>query len=85
MEFPNVDPVAIEFFGISIKWYGVAYAIGLLAGLTYAKLLSKKTKTLPSKSFDDILIWVAIGTIIGGRLGYVVFYDFIFYLHMSLL
>ena len=81
MKFPDIDPVAIILFGISIKWYGIAYALGLLIGLAYAKLLSKKTKIIASSNFDDILIWAALGTIIGGRIGYVIFYDFSFYLN----
>lgn len=81
IQFPDIDPVAIELFGLSIKWYGIAYAVGLLLGLTYSKFLSKKTNTIIPKHFDDILIWVALGTIIGGRTGYVIFYDLGFYLY----
>lgn len=85
MNFPNIDPTAFEIFGWSIKWYGISYAAGFLAGLTYAKYLAKKNKILCPKIFEDIFIWTALGAIIGGRLGYAVFYDSTFYLNNLIL
>ena len=79
MKFPNIDPTAFELFGFEIKWYGISYAFSLLLALTLCKILSNKHKLIEQKVFDDILIWVAIGIILGGRLGYVMFYNFNFY------
>ena len=81
MRFPNINPTAIEIFGLEIKWYGISYALGLVLALFLCKILSKKYNKVKEKIFDDILIWVALGIILGGRIGYVVFYNFNFYLN----
>lgn len=81
MQFPNIDSTAFELFGIEIKWYGISYALGLLLALNYCKFLSKKYEIIKDKVFDDIIVWLALGMIIGGRLGYVIFYNFTFYLN----
>ena len=79
MHFPNIDPTAFTIFGIQIQWYGISYALGIFLALLYSKRLAKKFNSINYKVLDDILIWIALGIIIGGRLGYVFFYDFIFY------
>ena len=79
MKFPNIDPTAFELLGFEIKWYGISYAFSLLLALTLCKILSNKYKLIEQKIFDDLFIWVAIGIILGGRLGYVMFYNFNFY------
>ena len=78
--FPKINPTAFNIFGVDIQWYGIAYAMGLFLGLIYSKNLIKKTETIKKEVFDDIVLWIALGTIIGGRLGYVIFYDFSYYL-----
>ena len=80
MEFPNINPTAFDFFGLEIKWYGISYAVSILLALIFCKNLSKKYNKIEQRIFDDILIWVALGIIVGGRIGYVVFYNFYFYL-----
>ena len=79
--FPKINPTAFNIFGVDIQWYGIAYATGLFLGLIYSKNLIKKTETIKKEVFDDIVLWIALGTIIGGRLGYVIFYDFSYYLN----
>ena len=81
MRFPNINPTAFEIFDLEIKWYGISYALGLILALFLCKILSKKYNKVKDKIFDDILIWVALGIILGGRIGYVVFYNFNFYLN----
>ena len=76
--FPNINPTAFNIFGIAIQWYGIAYAIGLLLGLFYSKYLIKNNN-VKKESFDDLMLWITLGIIFGGRLGYVVFYDLSFY------
>ncbi len=77
--FPNIDPTAFNIFGIAIQWYGIAYAIGLLLGLFYSKYLIKNNN-IKKEFFDDLILWITLGIIFGGRLGYVVFYDLSFYI-----
>ena len=81
MQFPNIDPTAFEIFGVEIKWYGVSYALSLFLALYFCKFLAKKYKVLNSSTFEDVLIWSALGIIIGGRLGYIIFYDFNYYIN----
>jgi len=79
--FPVIDPVALDLGPVSIKWYGLAYMFGLLLGWTYARKLSDdrrlwgKKPPVKADHFDDLLLWVTLGVVIGGRLGYVLFYD----------
>ena len=79
--FPNIDPVLISVGPIAIRWYALAYLLGLVLGW---RLLRRKA-ALSSNSFkedhaDDILLWLIVGIIIGGRLGYVIFYNFSYFL-----
>ena len=83
--FPDISSTAFTVFGIDIQWYGIAYATGLLLGLANAKLLIRRSQTIKSKIFDDLILWIAIGTIIGGRLGYVFFYEFHYYMNNPVL
>ncbi|PPR27209.1 MAG: Prolipoprotein diacylglyceryl transferase [Alphaproteobacteria bacterium MarineAlpha9_Bin4] len=83
--FPNINPTAFSFFGIDIQWYGIAYAMGFFLGLMYAKKILSNKKIIDPKIFEDLILWLALGVIIGGRLGYVIFYDFNFYSNNLLL
>ena len=75
----NLNPVAFDFFSFQIKWYSIAYILGIFLGWVYCKKkLIKDTKIL--NLFDDLLTYIIIGIIIGGRLGYVLFYNFKYYL-----
>jgi len=74
----NFDPVAIQVFSIEIRWYSLAYIFGILLGW----ILSKKMFISDSKlkeNFDDYITYVILGVILGGRLGYIFFYNFSYY------
>ncbi|WP_075502311.1 prolipoprotein diacylglyceryl transferase [Candidatus Pelagibacter communis] len=75
----NFDPVAIEIFSLEIRWYSLAYIVGILSGWYLAKNYFS-TKEIKEK-FDDYITYVIIGLIIGGRLGYVLFYNLEFYIN----
>ena len=71
----NFDPVALQIFSIEIRWYSLAYIIGIVLGW----ILSKKIFILDNEikeKFDDYITYLILGIIIGGRLGYVIFYNF---------
>ena len=70
----NFDPVAIHIFSIEIRWYSLAYIFGILLGWLYCKKILIKDKNI-SKLFDDLISYLIIGIILGGRLGYVIFYN----------
>ena len=78
----NFDPVAFQIFSLEIRWYSLAYIIGILLGWLYCKKKLIKDNNV-SNLFDDYITFLIIGMIIGGRLGYVLFYNFNYYLKNS--
>ena len=78
----NFDPVAIEIFSLEIRWYSLAYIMGILIGWHLAKRFFI-SKNIYSK-FDDYITFVIIGLILGGRFGYVLFYNIDFYINHPL-
>jgi phosphatidylglycerol:prolipoprotein diacylglycerol transferase len=83
LPFPNIDPIAFSIGPLSIHWYGLAYVAGILVGWFYARRLLARPELWPNgqapltaEKLDDFLVWVAAGIVLGGRIGYVLFYDF---------
>ena len=74
----NFDPVAIQIFSLEIRWYSLAYIFGILIGWFLSKRIFISDPKLNEK-FDDYITYVILGIIIGGRLGYVFFYNFNYY------
>jgi phosphatidylglycerol:prolipoprotein diacylglycerol transferase len=74
----NFDPVAIEIFSLEIRWYSLAYIVGILLGWLLSKKFFISNLDLKEK-FDDFITYVILGVIIGGRLGYILFYNFDYY------
>jgi phosphatidylglycerol:prolipoprotein diacylglycerol transferase len=73
--FPTIDPVLIQIGPLALRWYALAYIAGLFAGMVYMRRLVKQSPALMTKAqVDDLFLWVLGGVILGGRLGYVVFY-----------
>ncbi|MBA1158481.1 prolipoprotein diacylglyceryl transferase [Microvirga mediterraneensis] len=86
LSFPIIDPVAISIGPFAIRWYALAYVAGLLGGWFYAKRLAAKAelwgglKQPKPIDVDDLIVWVALGVVLGGRIGYVLFYNLSSYL-----
>jgi len=83
LPFPAIDPTLIEIGPFAIRWYALAYIVGILIGWWYAKRLVSNPRLwgpagAPMKpiDIDDLVVWATLGIIVGGRLGYVLFYDF---------
>ena len=74
----NFDPVAINFFSLEIRWYSLSYIFGILAGWVLAKRFFINSQEIKTK-FDDYVTYLIVGIIIGGRLGYVLFYNLDYY------
>ena len=75
----NFDPVAINIFAFEIRWYSLSYIFGIIFGWVYCKkklIILDKYKSL----FDDYIVYIILGIIAGGRLGYVLIYNFNYYL-----
>ena len=74
----NFDPVALEFFSFEIRWYSLSYIFGILLAWIYCKkFLIRDEKVL--NLFDDFISYAIIGLILGGRLGYIIFYNLSYY------
>lgn len=72
-----IDPIAVELGPIAIRWYALAYIAGLVGGWQYIKYLSRKFPgDISHDDVDDFLFWATIGVVLGGRIGYVLFYNF---------
>ena len=74
----NFDPVAIQFFSIEIRWYSLAYVFGISIGWILSKKIFIPDGDIKEK-FDDFITYLIIGIIVGGRLGYVIFYNYNYY------
>ena len=79
----NFNPVFIDLGFFQIKWYSIAYILGIILGWLYAIKIIKNDKctdkTIKPSEFDDLIIYLIIGIILGGRLGYIVLYNFGYY------
>ena len=87
MPFPNIDPIAISIGPIDIRWYGLGYVISILLGWWYARKIATTPRLwandMPAMTvtdLDDFLLWAAIGIVVGGRIGFILFYDLPLYL-----
>lgn len=81
--YPNLDPIAFAYGPIIIRWYALAYITGFLGGWGVAAQLLKRyagVNRVASVIVDDLLVYVIFGIILGGRIGYVLFYNGAYYL-----
>src|SRR3978361_79828 len=84
--FPVFDPIAISIGPIAIRWYALGYIFGIVLGWIYARALIKRPNLWGGASpitlvdMDDFILWVTIGIILGGRTGYVLFYNLPFFI-----
>ncbi len=82
MPYPEIDPIAFSIGPVAVHWYGIAYVVGILLGWVYARRLIETPRLwagdapLSRTQLDDFLVWAAVGIILGGRIGYILFYDF---------
>ncbi len=87
LPFPQIDPVIFSIGPLAVHWYGLGYVVGILFGWWYSKRLlatphlwRNGQAPLKPEALDDFLVWAAIGIVAGGRIGYILFYDFARYL-----
>ena len=83
--FPSFNPIAISIGPFAIRWYALAYICGIIAGWIYARGMLKNDKLwggpapITLLQLDDFILWVTLGIILGGRTGYVLFYNLPFF------
>ena len=86
IDFPVFDPIAIAIGPIAIRWYALAYIGGIVLGWLYARALIKNERLwggpapISLLQIDDFILWVTLGIILGGRTGYVLFYNLPFFI-----
>ena len=75
LAFPDIDPVIVRIGPLALRWYALAYVAGILFAWRYvAWLAGRRPGGPPRAAIDDFVVWATLGTILGGRLGYVLFY-----------
>ena len=86
LPFPNIDPILFQIGPVAIRWYSLAYIGGIVLGWLYARRMVRNDRLWGGKApvteadLDDFILWATIGIIVGGRLGFVLFYDLPVYL-----
>lgn len=87
LPFPSIDPVLIEVGPIVVRWYALAYIAGILLGYWYSRRLCEverlwagNTPPVQARHIEDFVLWATLGIILGGRIGFVSFYDPAFYI-----
>ncbi|MCE3005468.1 MAG: prolipoprotein diacylglyceryl transferase [Rickettsiales bacterium] len=79
MPFPAIDPVAFEIGPLVIRWYALSYIAGILLAYIYIGWLNRRVPFFSDKAREDLITYAVVGIILGGRLGYVLFYQFSYY------
>ncbi len=81
--FPNIDPVILNLGPLSLHWYGLGYVAGIMFAWWYGKRLIGNMRLwrdnvppMAALDLDDFVLWAALGVVLGGRLGHILFYDF---------
>lgn len=78
--YPHIDPVIVRVGPLAFRWYAMAYIAGLLGGWKYMRWsASRPPRAMTGEQVDDFLVWATLGTVLGGRLGFVLFYKPSFY------
>jgi phosphatidylglycerol---prolipoprotein diacylglyceryl transferase len=79
--YPAINPILISIGPLAIRWYALAYIVGIIAGWFYARAIIKSERLWGGAApftvfdFDDFVVWITLGIILGGRIGYVLFYN----------
>src|SRR5579863_905521 len=81
LPYPHIDPVLVSIGPFAVRWYALAYIVGIIAGWFYARAIIASPKLWGGPApislidFDDLIVWITLGIILGGRIGYVLFYN----------
>jgi phosphatidylglycerol:prolipoprotein diacylglycerol transferase len=80
IHLPELSPIAFSIGPLAIRWYSLAYIFGILAGLLWLKKCNDKEKLMSQEAYDNWLVWAVLSILLGGRFGYVLFYNFSYFL-----
>ena len=84
VHFPDISPIAFSIGPLAVRWYALAYVVGILIAQRYISWLDEHKNAPPilgKKARDDLVLYGVLGIILGGRIGYVTFYNFNYYIH----
>lgn len=77
IRYPDIDPIAVSLGPLKVHWYGITYLVGFLVGWWLGRLRTRKPwAPINEEQMGDMLFYIALGVILGGRFGYVIFYNF---------
>jgi phosphatidylglycerol:prolipoprotein diacylglycerol transferase len=80
LSYPNIDPILFELGPVVIRWYSLSYLGGLMFAWFYmSRLINVKAPPCNQEQVSDYIFWAMLGIILGGRVGYVLFYNFSYY------
>ncbi|HIE64315.1 MAG: prolipoprotein diacylglyceryl transferase [Nitrospira sp.] len=81
MPYPNIDPIFVRIGPLAFRWYGLMYALSFITAIYMIRVIAiKKKLKITQDEISDLILWIATGVILGGRLGYVFFYHPAFYI-----
>lgn len=80
LNYPDIDPIALQLGPLAIRWYSLAYIAGIFLGWLYAKQMNKRAKFANATQFENVITWIVVGIVAGGRIGYCLFYNTTYYL-----
>ena len=82
LKLPDIDPVLLHLGPVNIHWYAIAYIAGIVCGWLYVSRLLRRedlwaprTPPITTAQLDDLILWIMLGIILGGRIGYIIAYD----------
>ena len=82
LHYPHMDPIALEIGPLKVHWYGLMYLFGFLSGWFLGVYRAKKPYSpIKPEQVGDVIFYISLGVVLGGRLGYVIFYNFDMYMH----
>jgi len=85
LDFPNISPILVSFGPIAIRWYSIAYLLGIFIGwFLISKKIDDKKTVLTKEVLEDYTFWLVIGIVLGGRFAYVLFYAFDYFVRNPL-
>jgi phosphatidylglycerol:prolipoprotein diacylglycerol transferase len=79
LPYPEIDPIIFQIGPLALRWYALAYVAGLVLGWRYMLRINARASLMSAETVDDFLVWCTLGVILGGRLGYVLFYNLPYY------
>ncbi len=76
LQYPSIDPVAVSIGSLKIHWYGIMYLVGFFMAWFLGRIRAKRSSQWGIEEIEDLIFYAALGVVLGGRIGYILFYNF---------